>query len=80
MTSVSARSPPFKPPAAGFAELVAARLLEVLGRHPNRALSLDLLRNEASGYDAETTTRTVDVHVGWLFARSSARRTCRATS
>ena len=29
-------------------------------------LSRDELLNEAWGYDTETTTRTVDVHVSWL--------------
>lgn len=42
------------------------RLLEVFVRNPNRVISRDQLLNEAWGYDAETTTRTVDVHVGWL--------------
>jgi len=42
------------------------RLLEVLVRNPGRVLSRDVLLNEAWGYDAETTTRTVDVHVAWL--------------
>jgi DNA-binding response OmpR family regulator len=42
------------------------RLLEVLARNPGRVLSRDVLLNEAWGYDAETTTRTVDVHVAWL--------------
>jgi DNA-binding response OmpR family regulator len=42
------------------------RLLEVFVRNPDRVLSRDLLLNEAWGYDAETTTRTVDVHVAWL--------------
>lgn len=42
------------------------RLLEVLVRNPGRVLSRDFLLNEAWGYDAETTTRTVDVHVAWL--------------
>jgi DNA-binding response OmpR family regulator len=42
------------------------RLLEVFVRNPDRVLSRDLLLAEAWGYDAETTTRTVDVHVAWL--------------
>jgi DNA-binding response OmpR family regulator len=42
------------------------RLLEVFVRNPGRVLSRDFLLNEAWGYDAETTTRTVDVHVAWL--------------
>lgn len=42
------------------------RLLEVLARNPDRILSRDTLLAEAWGYDTETTTRTVDVHVAWL--------------
>ncbi len=42
------------------------RLLVVFLRHPDRVLSRDTLLSEAWGYDAETTTRTVDVHIGWL--------------
>lgn len=42
------------------------RLLLYLLQNPNRVLSRDLLLNEAWGYDCETTTRTVDVHVSWL--------------
>jgi two-component system alkaline phosphatase synthesis response regulator PhoP len=42
------------------------RLLEVFVRNPDRVLSRDLLLTEAWGYDTETSTRTVDVHVAWL--------------
>jgi DNA-binding response OmpR family regulator len=42
------------------------RLLRFLVEHPDRVLGRDLLLNEAWGYDTETTTRTVDVHVSWL--------------
>jgi DNA-binding response OmpR family regulator len=42
------------------------RLLEVFLRNPDRVLSRDMLLSEAWGYDTETTTRTVDVHLAWL--------------
>jgi DNA-binding response OmpR family regulator len=42
------------------------RLLEVFVKNPDRILSRDMLLTEAWGYDTETTTRTVDVHVAWL--------------
>jgi DNA-binding response OmpR family regulator len=42
------------------------RLLAFLVRHPDRVLSRDQLLNEAWGYDTQTTTRTVDVHMAWL--------------
>ena len=42
------------------------RLLEFFVKNPLRVLSRDELLNEAWGYDSETTTRTVDVHVSWL--------------
>jgi DNA-binding response OmpR family regulator len=42
------------------------RLLEVFVRNPDRVLRRDVLLSEAWGYDTETTTRTVDVHIGWL--------------
>jgi DNA-binding response OmpR family regulator len=42
------------------------RLLEVFVRNPDRVLSRDVLLQEAWGYDNETTTRTVDVHLAWL--------------
>jgi DNA-binding response OmpR family regulator len=42
------------------------RLLEVFVRNPGRVLTRDMLLSEAWGYDTETTTRTVDVHLAWL--------------
>jgi DNA-binding response OmpR family regulator len=42
------------------------RLLEVFVKNPDRILSRDTLLTEAWGYDTETATRTVDVHVAWL--------------
>ncbi len=42
------------------------RLLEVFVRNPNRVLDREYLLAHAWGYDEETTTRTVDVHVSWL--------------
>jgi DNA-binding response OmpR family regulator len=42
------------------------RLLQVFVRNPNKVLSRDMLLSEAWGYDTETTTRTVDVHMAWL--------------
>lgn len=42
------------------------RLLEVFIRNADRILSRDELLSEAWGYDSETTTRTVDVHISWL--------------
>jgi len=42
------------------------RLLEVFVKNPDRILSRDMLLTQAWGYDTETTTRTVDVHMAWL--------------
>jgi DNA-binding response OmpR family regulator len=42
------------------------RLLQVFVRNPDRVLSREMLLSEAWGYDSETTTRTVDVHLAWL--------------
>ncbi len=42
------------------------KLLEVFVRNPNRVLSRDQILSEGWGYDSEITTRTVDVHLGWL--------------
>jgi len=42
------------------------KLLQALVLNPNRVLSRDQLLSLAWGYDAQTTTRTVDVHLGWL--------------
>jgi len=42
------------------------RLLSFLAEHPNRVLKRDEILDQAWGYDSETTTRTVDVHVSLL--------------
>ena len=42
------------------------KLLRYLVEHRGMALSRDELLSEVWGYDAEVTTRTVDVHVAWL--------------
>jgi two-component system alkaline phosphatase synthesis response regulator PhoP len=42
------------------------RLLKAFARNPDRILNRDTLLTEAWGYDTETATRTVDVHVAWL--------------
>ncbi len=42
------------------------RLLEFFLQHPNKVHSRNELLDEVWGYDAHTTTRTVDVHVAWL--------------
>jgi len=42
------------------------RLLEFFVEHPDRTIDRTELLNEVWGYDTETTTRTVDVHVSWL--------------
>lgn len=42
------------------------RLLEFLVEHAGRTIDRNELLNEVWGYDTETTTRTVDVHVSWL--------------
>ena len=42
------------------------RLLSFLVEHAGRTIDRDELLNEVWGYDTETTTRTVDVHVSWL--------------
>ena len=42
------------------------RLLQFFAAHPGKVWSRDDLLNEVWGYDTETTTRTVDVHVAWL--------------
>ena len=42
------------------------RLLEFFLQHPNRVYSRNELLDEVWGYDTQTTTRTVDVHVAWL--------------
>ncbi|MBN2050414.1 MAG: response regulator transcription factor [Spirochaetales bacterium] len=42
------------------------RLLEYLVTHPDTVLSRDRILDEVWGYESETTTRTVDVHVARL--------------
>ena len=42
------------------------RLLHYLVNHPNQILSRNKLLDEVWGYDSESTTRTVDVHIGKL--------------
>ena len=42
------------------------RLLLYLVTHPNQVLSRNKLLDEVWGYDSESTTRTVDVHIGKL--------------
>jgi two-component system alkaline phosphatase synthesis response regulator PhoP len=42
------------------------RLLEFLVRNPNRVVSRDEILDEVWGYESETTTRTIDVHIAWL--------------
>ena len=54
---------------------MSARLFGLLcyfAANPDRLLSRDRLLNEVWGYDALPTTRTVDVHVGWLRRRIEA--------
>ena len=42
------------------------RLLRFFVENPDRTIDRNELLNEVWGYDNETTTRTVDVHVSWL--------------
>lgn len=42
------------------------RLLKFLVENPDRVISRNELLNEVWGYEVETSTRTVDVHVSWL--------------
>jgi DNA-binding response OmpR family regulator len=42
------------------------QLLRYFVAHRGELLSRDRLLDEVWGYDAMPTTRTVDVHVGWL--------------
>ncbi len=42
------------------------RLLLYLTTHPNQVLSRNRLLDKVWGYDSESTTRTVDVHIGKL--------------
>jgi DNA-binding response OmpR family regulator len=50
------------------------RLLKFLVENPDRVISRDELLNEVWGYETETTTRTVDVHVAWLRQKLKERR------
>ena len=42
------------------------QLLKYLAEHPDTVVSRDELLKEVWGYDITMSTRTVDVHVGWL--------------
>jgi two-component system alkaline phosphatase synthesis response regulator PhoP len=42
------------------------RLLAYLTEHPGKVLSRNELLEGVWGYESETTTRTVDVHISWL--------------
>jgi two-component system, OmpR family, alkaline phosphatase synthesis response regulator PhoP len=42
------------------------RLLKFFTKNPQRVIGRNELLDEVWGYDSITTTRTVDVHVGWL--------------
>ena len=42
------------------------RLLKFFAENPQRVINRYELLDEVWGYDSVTTTRTVDVHVGWL--------------
>jgi DNA-binding response OmpR family regulator len=42
------------------------RLLAVLASNPGRVMSREELLDSAWGYNNETTSRTVDVHIAWL--------------
>jgi two-component system response regulator RegX3 len=57
----------------------AFELLAFLVRHPGRVFTRDQLLEHVWGYDYAGETRTVDVHIHWLRARSRttwARRPC----
>ncbi|HOV63481.1 MAG TPA: response regulator transcription factor [Spirochaetia bacterium] len=41
-------------------------LLKFLAENPNRVVSRDEILDEVWGYESETTTRTIDVHIAWL--------------
>ncbi|MBN2508927.1 MAG: response regulator transcription factor [Spirochaetales bacterium] len=45
------------------------RLLEYFGRHPGRIIDRQELLDEVWGYDSQTSTRTVDVHMARLRSR-----------
>jgi DNA-binding response OmpR family regulator len=42
------------------------RLLQYLVQHRNKVVSRKELLSEVWGYDASVSSRTIDVHVGWL--------------
>ncbi len=42
------------------------RLLEFFVKNPGRTVDRNELLNEVWGYETETSTRTIDVHVSWL--------------
>ncbi len=42
------------------------RLLEYLADHPGKIIGRNELLDAVWGYETETTTRTVDVHIAWL--------------
>ncbi len=41
-------------------------LLKYFVEHPNRVIPRDEILDEVWGYESETSTRTVDVHISWL--------------
>ena len=45
------------------------RLLEYFCDNPNRVISRDELLDEVWGYDSVTTTRSIDVHIAWLWKK-----------
>jgi DNA-binding response OmpR family regulator len=45
------------------------RLLEFLASNPNRVIGRDEMLDSVWGYDSETTTRTIDVHIARLRQR-----------
>ena len=58
----------------------AFELLAFLLRHPGQAFTRDQLLEHVWGYDYAGETRTVDVHVHWLRARSRRTRPRRRSS
>ncbi|MEJ5188815.1 MAG: response regulator transcription factor [Breznakiellaceae bacterium] len=42
------------------------KVLVYLTQHPNEVVSRETLLNTVWGYETDTTTRTVDVHIAWL--------------
>jgi len=49
-------------------------LLQYLCRNANRLISRDELLDHVWGYDSVATTRTVDVHIGWLRKKLEEQR------